>query len=226
MYPPVLIDDCDAPQARLLLAHGAGAPMDSPFMNSIAYECSQRGMEVVRFEFPFMAQRRAGGKKRPPNTQEVLLETWQTMVDRYSTGSLPLFVGGKSMGGRMATLWAAAARRQPACRGILCLGYPFHPAGKPQRLRIAHLSSLSLPVLIVQGTRDAFGSRDEVAGYALGEGVRFHWIESGDHDLRPLKRSGVTQQQALVEAASAIAAFANASPKTALTQGEAPVVNS
>lgn len=203
---PVLVDGCACPHARLLLAHGAGAPMDSAFMNEMAGECSRRGIEVVRFEFPFMMQRRKGGTRRPPDKQAILLAAWQTMVDHYSAERLPLFVGGKSMGGRMATMWAATSEAA-LCRGVVCLGYPFHPATKPEKLRIAHLSNLRVPVLIVQGTRDALGSQDEVVDYELGEQVRCHWIATGNHDLLPLKRSGMTQQQALTEAADAIAQF-------------------
>lgn len=210
MNVPVLVDSCACPHARLLLAHGAGAPMDSTFMNEMAGKCSRRGIEVVRFEFPFMMQRRKSGGRRPPDRQEVLLAVWQTMVDHYSAERLPLFVGGKSMGGRMATLWAA--NEGALCRGVICLGYPFHPAAKPEKLRVAHLPNLRVPVLIVQGTRDALGSQDEVVDYELGEQVRCHWIATGNHDLLPLKRSGTTQQQALTDAADAIALFiANAS---------------
>lgn len=206
MTASALVDGCVAPWARLLLAHGAGAPMDSEFMNAIARDCSRLGIEVVRFEFPYMAQRREGGSRRPPNKQEVLLDTWQSVIDAYSSDPLPLFIGGKSMGGRIATLWAAGRPIGP-CRGLVCLGYPFHPAGKPESLRIAHLPDLPLPALIVQGTRDKLGSQEEIASYALGAQVTCHWIATGNHDLAPLKRSGATHEQAITEAAGAIAAF-------------------
>lgn len=206
MNTPMLTDLCGSPRARLILAHGAGAPMDSAFMNHIAQGCCQLGIEVVRFEFPYMAARREGGGKRPPNKQPQLLATWQEMIDRYCDDPLPLFIGGKSMGGRMATL-CAVANASSACRGIVCLGYPFHPPGRPTQLRVEHLRHLRVPALIVQGTRDQLGSQEEVKAYDLGERVQCHWIDTGNHDLMPLKRSGLTYDQAMTTAIQAVTDF-------------------
>lgn len=202
----LMVDRCDAPIARLILAHGAGAPMDSPFMQTMAEHCCKSGIEVVRFEFQYMAQRRYGGGKRPPDKQEKLLEAWQSAVDQYAADTTPLFIGGKSMGGRMATLWAASTERN-ACRGIICYGYPFHPPGKPEKLRIKHLPSLPQPTLIIQGERDPMGKRAEVEGYYLGANVHCHWLPACNHDLAPLKRSGLATEQALVDAAESACAF-------------------
>ena len=188
--------------ARLLLAHGAGAPMDSPFMDTIAEQLAQRGIEVLRFEFPYMAQRRQGGSKRPPNAQGVLLDSWREAIAQQP-GDLPLFIGGKSLGGRMASLIAD----EQAVAGLICLGYPFHPSGKPDKLRTEHLQQLKTPTLIVQGERDSLGNREEVGGYPLSAAITLHWLADGDHSFKPRKASGHSWQQHLHSVAQACAAF-------------------
>lgn len=202
----VLVDTAAAPFARLLFAHGAGAPMDSGFMNDMAAALAEHGLEVVRFEFPYMAKRRRDGKRRPPNRMDVLLDAWDAMIEQYRCDSLPLFIGGKSMGARAATVWAAE-RAAASCRGLICFGYPFHPPGKPENLRIAHLSECAVPLLIVQGERDALGSREEVSAYGIANSIHFCWLASGDHDLKPLRRSGYSHQQHKDAAAQAASAF-------------------
>jgi len=114
-----------------------------------------------------------------------------------------LFIGGKSMGGRIASMVADEAE----IAGLVCLGYPFHPPGKPEKLRTAHLERLATPALFVQGTRDPFGTREEVAGYRLSPAIGFHWSEDGDHSLKPRKSSGRTTELSLDEAVAAIAGF-------------------
>lgn len=193
------------PVARLLLAHGAGAPMDSAFMDQICERLVARGVACVRFEFPYMFRRRTLSKRSPPDPAAVLLVSWDAVVGHYKDQALPLFIGGKSMGGRMATLWAT--QRAGPCEGVVCFGYPFHPARRPERLRVAHLPELPIPALIVQGARDPMGSLDEVTGYELGAKLKLHWIDGGDHDLRPLKKTGITHAQALEHAAQAAVSF-------------------
>ena len=190
----------DAP-VTLALAHGAGAPMDSPFMAAFATALAAAGIRIARFEFPYMAARRHDGRKRPPDREAVLLEAWREVIARL--GSENLAIGGKSLGGRMASLVADEA----AVQGLVCLGYPFHPPGRPDKLRTAHLETIKTPTLIVQGTRDPFGGPDEVAGYRLSPAVRLHWAEDGNHDLAPRKASGRTAEQNWAEAAAVIAAF-------------------
>lgn len=192
--------------ARLLLAHGAGAPMDSPFMESLAGHLADQGIETLRFEFPYMAERRFAGRKRPPDRQPVLLQCWQEQIEHCDSSGPPLFIGGKSMGGRMATLLAAQTP-QTNVRAVVCFGYPFHPPGKPDKLRIEHLQDLSLPTLIIQGSRDRLGARDLVETLPLGGNIQIHWLESADHDLRPLQRSELTAESALRHAAEAARAF-------------------
>ena len=192
------------PLATLLLAHGAGAGMDSPFLEQLAQELARREIRTLRFDFPYMARARAEGKRRPPNPAPVLLAHWRAVVATWRAAeSGPLWLAGKSMGGRMASLLA----EELGAAGLICLGYPFHPAGKPERLRTEHLATLATPTLIVQGERDALGSREEVAGYALAPAIEVQWIATADHDLKPLKRSGLSQTEVLADTAARIAAF-------------------
>lgn len=187
---------------RFVLAHGAGSPMDSPTMEAIATGVAAAGIRVFRFEFPYMRQRRSGGRRRPPDRQDALLETWHEVIDALG-GAESLVIGGRSMGGRMASLIADAV----GALGLVCLGYPFHPPGKPERLRTEHLAGLRTPTLIVQGERDAFGSTAEVGGYALSDAIRVHWLADGDHSFVPRKKSGHTAAGHLAEAAAVTAEF-------------------
>src|SRR5262249_45991170 len=159
--------------ATLVLAHGAGAGMDTAFMNAFAQGLANAGLRVVRFEFPYMHQRRAAGKGGPPDREPALGQAWLSVNRSLSAGEW--FLGGKSMGGRMASLVADEA----GVAGLVCLGYPFHPAGKPQQLRVAHLKTICTPTLIVQGERDTLGNKQEVAGYELSNRIQIHWLTDG-----------------------------------------------
>ncbi|KVV02432.1 MULTISPECIES: alpha/beta family hydrolase [unclassified Pseudomonas] len=192
------------PAATLILAHGAGAPMDSVWMNEMAERLAARGVSVLRFEFAYMAQRRLDGGKRPSNQQIKLLECWSEVyeeVRRHVAG--PLAIGGKSMGGRMASLLADALHAD----GLVCLGYPFYAVGKPEKPRVAHLADINTPTLIVQGERDALGNREAVEAYTLSPRIDVMWLVAGDHDLKPLKASGFTHEQHLDAAADHIASW-------------------
>lgn len=203
---PEIVSDRPAgePLASLILAHGAGAPMDSPFMQDITERLVRRGIAVFRFEFAYMAQRRLTGRKRPPNPQAQLLQQWEAVyrLVRQQTAGV-LAVGGKSMGGRMASLLADELQAD----ALVCLGYPFYATGKPDKPRTAHLAELQTPTLIIQGERDALGDLATVAGYRLSPAIHLHWLPAADHDLKPLKRSGLTHEQHLDNAADAVAAF-------------------
>lgn len=197
-------------RATLILAHGAGAPMDSDFMQQMAQHLAARGIAVLRFEFAYMAARRLDGKKRPPNPQAKLLEQWREVythvrqvrqVRQQVAG--PLAIGGKSMGGRMASLLAD----ELGADALVCLGYPFYAVGKPDKPRVAHLAELHTRTLIIQGERDALGDRQAVAGYRLSETIKVHWLTAADHDLKPLKSSGFSHGQHLNAAADALAGF-------------------
>jgi uncharacterized protein len=199
---PLLTDGPDDAAATVVLAHGAGAPMDSAPMNALAAGLAARGLKVVRFEFPYMHARREG-QRRPPDREPVLRQTWLEVIERLGGGPR-LVIGGKSMGGRMASYVADEA----GARGLVCLGYPFHPPDAPGRLRTAHLATLKTPTLIVQGTRDPFGTPDEVAGYALSPAIRVVWLPDGDHSFKPRKSSGRTEKENLAAAVAAVAEFA------------------
>jgi uncharacterized protein len=199
--PNLLIDGPRSAAKTIILAHGAGAAMDTDFMNVFAHGLAKHGLRVVRFEFPYMAARRDTGKRRPPDREPVLRETWLGVIE--SVKAKAVFIGGKSMGGRIASLVADEA----GAAGLICLGYPFHPTDKPQQLRIEHLKTIKTPTLILQGERDPFGTREEVNGYKLSKHVRIHWLPDGDHSFKPRKLSGRTQEQNWAESIDAIAAF-------------------
>jgi predicted alpha/beta-hydrolase family hydrolase len=197
---------------HIILAHGAGAPMDTPFMAFFADALAARGHCVVRFEFPYMARRRVEGGKRPPDRAPVLLDSYRAVIAEVRERFAParLVIGGKSMGGRMASLIADAEKVD----GLVALGYPFHAAGKPGYVerRLGHLPTLAVPALICQGTRDTLGCRDTVADIPMSPALRLHWLEDGDHSLKPRKSSGRTEAQNWTEAAEAIQAFVAALP--------------
>ena len=188
----------------IALAHGAGSPMDSPFMTAFAMGLSAQGFRLARFEFPYMARRRDDGRKRPPDRSPVLLDTWRAVIAEL--GPENLIIGGKSLGGRIASMVADEA----GVAGLVCLGYPFHGPGRDaDSRRLDHLTSLKTPTLIAQGTRDALGSASDVAGYALGPAIGVHWLEDGDHGFKPRKSSGLSEGQNWCEATQAVAAFAS-----------------
>jgi len=201
MVPELLCDGPPDAEWTIVLAHGAGRGWDSPSLVAIAEGVARAGHRVVRFEFPYMVRRREDGTRRPPDRQPVLLETWRAVIE--ALGPDRLVIGGKSMGGRMASLVADEC----GVAGLVCLGYPFHPPAKPEKLRTEHLAGLSTPTLIVQGDRDRFGTPGEVAGYLLSEEIRVHWMPDGDHDLVPRKKSGRTAEENWAEAVDVILGF-------------------
>jgi predicted alpha/beta-hydrolase family hydrolase len=197
-----VFDGPDDARQAIVLAHGAGAPMDSPFMNEMVLGLAGCGYRVARFEFPYMAKCRLDGKKRGPDRAPVLIETYQQVVEQLGTPE-NLVIGGKSMGGRIASM----AADDLGVRGVVCLGYPFHPPGKPENLRTAHLQKMKTPTLICHGTRDPFGSPDEVAGYGLSDAVAVHWVSDGNHDFEARKKSGHTQEGNIAGVVAAIDNF-------------------
>ena len=192
---------------RFLCAHGAGKGMESPFLDTVADLLGERGIAVWRFEFAYMAARRDGGSRKPPPKAERLMDEYRAAVAELPRGA-PLVIGGKSMGGRVASLVADELFGQKRIAGLVCLGYPFHPPNKPEKLRTAHLEAMACPALIVQGERDPFGTRAEVEAFRLSSAIRLHWAHDGDHDLGPRGASGFTRKGNLTAAADAIAEFA------------------
>lgn len=203
MSPPIefLVNCPPDAHMTIVLAHGAGAGMDTPFMAAFAEGLAAHGTRVVRFEFPYMAERRRTGKRRPPEREPVLRATWHEVIEKL--GAKNLVIGGKSMGGRIASMVADEA----CVRGLVCLGYPFHPTGQSDKLRVDHLRELKTPTLIVQGERDPFGTKSEVANYKLSKAIQLHWLADGDHSFKPRKSSGRTEHENWDEGIEAVAAF-------------------
>jgi predicted alpha/beta-hydrolase family hydrolase len=182
-----LFDGPEDARFTVLLAHGAGAAMDSAAMNATAKALSGQGLRVARFEFAYMASRRTEAGRKPPPRAEKVMPEYVAAVDALGPTNGPLVIGGRSMGGRVASMVADELHAAGRIAGLLCLGYPFHPPGKPEQLRTAHLEGLKTPTLICQGTRDEFGTRDEVAAYDLSPAIEILWLEDGDHNLTPRK---------------------------------------
>jgi predicted alpha/beta-hydrolase family hydrolase len=196
----LLIDGPKTAAKSFLFAHGAGAPMDSPFMQRVAEGLAASGVRVIRFEFPYMQRRRKTGKGGAPDPPRILMQSFHDAIESAG-GGRKLVIGGKSMGGRIASMVADDA----AVRGVVCLGYPFHPPGKLEKTRTKHLETLQTPTLILQGTRDSLGRAEEISGYRLSPAIRIEWLEDGDHSFKPRARSGRTEADN-VRAAIALAA--------------------
>ncbi len=193
--------------ATTLLAHGAGAPMDSAVMAGIAMALAHAGLRVARFEFGYMAARRTGASRTPPPRAEALKDEYRAAVAKLAVAG-PLVIGGKSMGGRVASMVADELHGDGKVSGLLCLGYPFHPPAKPDQLRTRHIETLKTPTLICQGTRDPFGTHEEASAYRLSDSIEILWLEDGDHDFRPRKAvTGLTTQDHLRSIAAAVAAW-------------------
>lgn len=205
-----LINKADKPRALILLAHGAGADMHHDFMNVMAEKISEHNITVVRFNFPFMIKRAADGKRRPPDRIDKLVDCYKTQLQQLNT-TLPIFIGGKSMGGRVAATLVSneLVTELKEIKGIICIGYPFHPVKKPEKLRLAPLQVAKIPVLIVQGERDALGNKDEISEYDISTQCQLVYLEDGDHDLKPRVKSGFTHQQHINSAITQITRFMN-----------------
>jgi predicted alpha/beta-hydrolase family hydrolase len=196
-----------------LFAHGAGADMNSEFMSQVAEAWAEKGIRVVRFNFPYMIKREEDGKRRPPDRAPKLLAAYEAVILQLNC---PVMIGGKSMGGRMSSLLLAEnALRDDGDRlpilGSACLGFPFHAPKKDPKDRLNHLKELNEPLLIVQGTRDALGNQEEVNGYInderLNASIQLSWLEDGDHDLKPRRASGFSHQQHIDSAIDQVVEF-------------------
>jgi predicted alpha/beta-hydrolase family hydrolase len=208
MTTDFLFDGPEDARITILLAHGAGAPMDSASMNAVAKALAEQGFRVARFEFAYMASRRTAAGKKPPPKAETVMPEYVAAIDDLGPTNGPLLIGGKSMGGRVASMVADALFDAGRIAGLVCLGYPFHPPGRPQQLRTAHLINLRTPTLICQGTRDEFGDRYELGEFGLSDAIEVLWLEDGDHDLKPRKSvSGFSTADHLKTVATSIDAW-------------------
>ncbi|HPF46060.1 MAG TPA: hypothetical protein P5227_11705 [Emcibacteraceae bacterium] len=204
---PVIWTGPDNAEKLLILAHGAGAPMDTEFMNFFAETLARKNIKILRFEFPYMAIRRDGGGKRPPNPLKTLLTSWRQIIDESRKKHKgPIFIGGKSMGGRIASMVADDCD----VNGLILLGYPFYAPGKLDKPRIDHLINLKTPALILQGERDPMGSEDIVSRYILSNKIKVVWLKDGNHDLKPRIKSGRSHHDNLVQSAIEISDFIEA----------------
>jgi uncharacterized protein len=188
----------ESPAATLVLAHSAGAPMDSPWMATMCALLAERGIRTARFEFAFMAARRTGTRRPPLKAELAVGEYRDAVAEIVAIAGSPVAIGGKSYGGRVASLVADELHDAGSVSGLVCLGYPFHPPEKPEAVRTAHLLRLGTPALICQGTRDPFGGEDEVPRYGLAPTIEVRWFD-GDHDVQPRAR--------LAAVADAVAGF-------------------
>jgi predicted alpha/beta-hydrolase family hydrolase len=182
-----LINTAQNPIANFVFAHGAGAGQNSEFMELMALGLAKQNINVIRFNFAYMQLAEELGKRRPPDRADKLIVHFNSVVSAIDK-SLPVFIGGKSMGGRMASMLLEKSN----ALGCICMGYPFHPPGKPEKLRTEHLLAINKPVLILQGERDTFGTREEVGTFNLSERVEVSYLADGDHSFKPRKASGAT----------------------------------
>ena len=187
---PVFYPSESSPRGAVLLAHGAGAGQQHPFMTAMARGLAHRGLHVMTFDFPYMS---AG--RRTPDPPAVLEQAVADALDvlrrRGEVGDLSVIVGGKSMGGRIASQ-AAARGLLPGAKGLFFLGYPLHPPGKPAQTRDKHLTDVPIPMFFVQGSRDTFGSTDELGPVLdrLGARAELMVISGGDHSFKTPKSEG------------------------------------
>jgi len=200
-----------SPKALLIFAHGAGANMHHAYLNNITRLLNEKSINVLRFNFPYMDKRAQDGKKYPPNRMPILLECYKEILATVSEDlvnqSLPLFIGGKSMGGRVAA--TIAKSEKTAVKGVICLGYPFHPVKKPEKLRLEPLQEIEKPVLILQGDRDLLGCKNEIQEYEISNLCQLQYFIDGDHDLKPRVKSGFTHSQHIKTAVEKIVSFIN-----------------
>jgi len=193
-----------AAQAQvLILAHGAGNDMDHPFLSFVHQKLARRGIITVKFNFPYAE----AGRKAPDHAQR-LARTWRAITERVRDDAKPaaLFLGGKSMGGRVASELVAAGEQ---AAGLVFLGYPLHPAGRPDSLRSKHLAGITCPMLFIQGSRDSLCDLSTLRRVLpkLPAPVTLHVIEDGDHSFKVPKRAGRTEQQVWDQIAEAIASW-------------------
>jgi predicted alpha/beta-hydrolase family hydrolase len=197
----------------LVLAHGAGADQRHRFMVAMARRLSERGVTVVTFNFLYTER-----KRRSPDRAPVLEDTWTTVLDTVVERLKPegpIAVGGKSMGGRIASQVVASKPHRDAWRrvgGLVLLGYPLHPPGQPEKPRVGHLPAIAVPVLVVQGTRDTFGTREEIESVfgAIKTRVEYEFIDGGDHSFGVPKSSGHTESNILDRVADRVASWLKA----------------
>ena len=209
-----LVNNSETPIAQVIFAHGAGADMNHEFMEQITQLFNQANVNVLRFNFPYMDKRIAQGKRYPPDRMPKLIDCFSCVIDDViktrqlnNEVDIPLFIGGKSMGSRVAATLAGEANIASLIQGVFCLGYPFHPPKKLDKLRLAPLQETLKPIVIVQGERDTLGSQAEICDYELSSFCQTIFLPDGDHSLKPRVKSGYTHQQHQQSSVNAIVDF-------------------
>jgi predicted alpha/beta-hydrolase family hydrolase len=201
----------EKPIAQIIFAHGAGADMYHEFMETITALFNKASISVLRFNFPFMDKRIALGKRYPPDRMPKLIECYKTVIHDFiatkNNHELPLFIGGKSMGSRVAATLAGEDDISKLIHGVFCLGYPFHPPKKIDKLRLEPLQDTHKPILIAQGERDTLGSKIEINDYDISNLCQRFFLIDGDHSLKPRVKSGFTHQQHMESAVDAVVCF-------------------
>jgi len=208
----IITNNVENPIAQVIFAHGAGADMNHEFMMQITQLLNKANINVLRFNFPYMDKRTELGKRYPPDRMPKLLECYQGVINDYIASTvgekkMPLFIGGKSMGSRVAATLAGEEQVAKLIDGIFCLGYPFHPTKKPEKLRLEPLQNTHKAILVVQGERDTLGAQTEVEGYDVSALCRYVFLTDGDHSLKPRVKSGFTHQQHMEHAVQVIVDF-------------------
>ncbi len=207
-----IVNNVENPKAQIIFAHGAGANMHHDFMKQITALFNQNNINVLRFNFPYMDRRAETGKRYPPNRMPMLIDCFKTVVaeavqNKCINYPLPLFIGGKSMGGRVAAMLAGDDDIAQLIQGVFCVGYPFHPPKKPEKLRLEPLQDTQTPIFIVQGDRDTLGAEQEIVDYELSSLCQITFLADGDHSLKPRVKSGFTAQQHMKSAVQRIVVF-------------------
>lgn len=199
-----LENNVDNAKALIVFAHGAGADKSSDFMDEMTTLLNDQKFNVLRFNFNYMDKRILENKRYPPERMPKLLSCFEAIIENLNT-HLPVFLAGKSMGGRVAA--TISVKPENRFLGVICLGYPFHPQKKPEKLRLEPLQETLSPILIVQGERDALGNKSEIASYDISDNCQVTFLPDGDHNLKPRVKSGFTHQQHLQTTALEIKKF-------------------
>ncbi len=199
-----------------LLSHGAGAGIESDFMKSIVLKLNSSGLETIPFEFPYMKIINETGKRRPPDRMPKLIEAFHEKLEHYQAKypNKKIIVGGKSMGGRVASLLSAQLVEdyKNSISGCICLGFPFHPPKRLEKYRGEHLENIKTPILLLQGERDTMGCKDEVKKYKLAQSITVRYIPDGDHSFKPRVRSGHTLEGNMLMIKESIINFVHTLP--------------
>lgn len=193
----------DKPIAAMALAHGAGAGNEHEFMVALANQLCEQGILVSSFNFTYMQMMYEGGKRKPPQKTPLLIEQFSAELDIVRDFNVPIFIAGKSLGGRIATMINAEETAAGCIKGCLVYGYPFIPPGKPEKYdeRTSHLYKQQSALMICQGESDTFGNKaflsEKVEVSTSKQPWNITWVPDGDHSFKPRKSSGVTFEQNL-----------------------------